>query len=114
MLPNLIRTIRKNASEMACNTVLYNWSLKGETPDRLLVKPSDAWAGNKESGRWLCDGAFQLSGDQLSLRGGCWEPIGVDPAWLDHMHGFDWLRDLRALGGEEARQQARWLTESWI
>lgn len=30
------------------------------------------------------------------------------------MHGFEWLRDLRALGGEEARQQARWLTESWI
>jgi uncharacterized heparinase superfamily protein len=114
MIPNLVRKIRRNASEMACGSVLYNWSLKGDTPDRLVIKPADPWAGNVEAGRWLCDGAFALSGDQLSLRGGCWEPVGVDEAWLEHMHGFEWLRDLRALGGEEARQQALWLTESWM
>jgi uncharacterized heparinase superfamily protein len=114
MLGNLIRKIRKDAGEMACNTVLYNWSLRGEAPDRLAVKPVDPWPGNVEAGRWLCDGAFALGADQVSLQGGCWEPIGVDEAWLDHMHGFEWLRDLRTLGGEESRQQARWLTESWI
>ncbi len=114
MIPNLVRKIRRNASEMACSSLLYNWSLRGDTPDRLTVKPVDPWAGTIEAGRWLCDGAFALSGDQLSLSGGCWEPEGVDSAWLDHMHGFEWLRDLRTLGGEEARQQALWLTESWI
>lgn len=114
MIPNLIRKIRKEASAMACNTALYNWSLRGEAPERLNVKPADAWPGNAESGRWLCDGAFALAGDRISLGGGCWEPFGVSESWLDHMHGFEWLRDLRALGGEEARQQARWLTESWI
>ncbi|MGB4056493.1 MAG: heparinase II/III family protein [Alphaproteobacteria bacterium] len=111
---NLIRQIRDNASHLACGNILYDWSLKGDVPDRLNVKPTDPWAGNAEAGRWQCDGAFSLGGDQLSLRGGCWEPVGVDGAWLDHMHGFEWLRDLRALGGEEARQQALWLTESWI
>lgn len=111
---HLIRQIRKNASQVACNSFLYNWSLKGEAPDRLIVKPVDPWPGSVEAGRWLCDGAFTLGGEQLSLSGGCWEPVGADAAWLDLMHGFEWLRDLRALGGEEARQQARWLTESWI
>ena len=114
MIHSLIHKIRKEASEMACNTVLYDWSLRGEAPDRLNVKPADPWPGNVEAGRWLCDGAFALGSDQVSLGGGCWEPLGVGEAWLDHMHGFEWLRDLRALGGEEARQQARWLTESWI
>lgn len=114
MLPNLIRKIRSNAGDMACNTMLYDWSLKGEAPDQIIVKPVDPWPGNVEAGRWLCDGAFALSNDQLSLGAGNWEPEGVDEAWLNHMHGFEWLRDLRTLGGEEARQQARWLTESWI
>lgn len=35
---------------MACNTVLYNWSLRGEAPERLNVKPADAWPGNVEFG----------------------------------------------------------------
>ncbi len=111
---NVIRHIRQTASQMACNTHLYNWSLRGEAPDRLLVKPVDLWPGSAENGRWLCDGAFAIGNDQMSLRGNCWEPVGATTAWLDHMHGFEWLRDLRALGGHEARQQARWLIESWI
>lgn len=110
----MFRQIRRSANQMACNTPLYNWSLKCDVPERLVVKPVDPWPGNADAGRWLCSGAFSVYDSQLSLSGNFWQPEGVDTLWLDHMHGFEWLRDLRALGGPEARQQARALTENWI
>ncbi len=106
--------IRKAAGQMACNSVLYDWSLSGGIPERLIVKPVDPWPGDTEKGRWLCSGAFSIDGDQLEIHGECWEPFGVSQIWLIHMHGFEWLRDLRALGGEAARRQGRDLILSWI
>ena len=43
-----------------------------------------------------------------------WEWEGVGGAWVGHMHGFGWLRDLRALGGDASRKQARDMIASWI
>jgi uncharacterized heparinase superfamily protein len=110
----VLRHIRRSASQLAYKSVLYNWSLRGAAPERILVKPVDPWPGNADAGRWLVSGAFVIDGEQLELRGECWEPYGVDDVWLEHMHGFTWLRDLRALGGDTARRQARAMIGSWI
>ena len=110
----VLRHIRKSASQMACNSFLYNWSLRGHVPERLVVKPVDPWPGCAENGRWLCGGSFVFEGDQLDIEKASWEPFAIGEAWLDHMHGFSWLRDLRALGGDVARQQAREMIVSWI
>ena len=126
---NVLRQIRKSAGQMACNSAVYDWSLRGHVPDRLVVKPVDPWPGDAGAGKWLCSGAFMIDDDQLQVAGDpasapgkargygggtCWEPMGVDAAWLDHMHGFTWLRDLRALGGDTARRQARAMIGSWM
>ncbi len=109
-----IQRLRQTARQLACGSVVYDWRLRGHTPDRLTVRPADPWAGSAEAGQWLAEGSFVIDGDQLNLRGECWQPYGVDPVWIDHMHGFTWLRDLRALGGETARIQAREMVQSWI
>lgn len=43
-----------------------------------------------------------------------WSPTGASPGFLHALHRFDWLRDLRALGGDVARRQARIMVRSWI
>lgn len=111
----LIHHLRRRAGSLACDNPLYNWSLGGGTvPETLSFTPADSWPGNAEAGRWLCGGAFALDGEQLAMHGDCWEPDGVGAAWLAHMHGFAWLRDLRALGGDAPRKQARDMIGSWI
>lgn len=82
-------------------------------PDRLMVKPVDMWNGNAEKGQRLCEGVFTLQGQELALHGGCWEPAAVHDEWLNYLHGFRWLRDLRAVGHAAARQQAQALIENW-
>ena len=110
----LIRHIRQQAGKMACNSFFYDWSLGGAVPEALALTPQDAWPGDAEKGRWLCSGAFSYDGQYLELHNDIWNPVGVGEGWLVHMHGFEWLRDLRALGGDVARQQARQMVISWI
>ena len=110
----LIRRLRHKAGHLACSNPLYNWSLGGGAPEQISFTPGDMWPGDALRGKWLCGGAFALDGEQIALHGDCWEPDGIEKPWLVHMHGFSWLRDLRALGGDEARRQAREMISNWI
>lgn len=115
MRPNpLISHLRRKAGHLACGNPLYNWSLGGSAPEYISFTPADMWPGEAERGKWLCSGAFALDGEHIAMHGDCWEPEGVSACWLSHMHGFSWLRDLRALGGDEARRQAREMISSWM
>ncbi len=110
----LVRHLRSKAGRLACRSAVYNWSLGGCIPGKLDVKLADPWPGDAEKGRWLCGGIFDLGGEQLEISGNFWEPYGVGKAWYDYLHGFEWLRDLRSLGGDAGRSHARTLLESWI
>lgn len=107
--------IRRKAAHVACNSPLYNWSLGGAIPEKLLFSPADVWPGNAEYGRWLTSaGCFTLNGDRLELHGANWEPDGIDEIWFSHLHGFDWLKDLKAMGGVKGARSARAMVESWM
>ena len=107
--------VQKRLSRLACNTVLYNWSLGGEVPHGIQVSPCDIWPGDAEAGRWLIEsGTFEFGGDRLELHDADWEPDGIEPRWFDHVHSHDWLRDLKALSGDAARRAARAMVQSWI
>lgn len=109
------RSIRKQAGRLTYNSPLYNWSLGGTIPEKLLFSPVDLWPGDADSARWLIySGAFTIGGDRLELHNADWHPEDVGQNWIDHIHGFDWLRDLRALGGDEGRRSARYMIENWI
>lgn len=109
-----LRDVRKTTRHMAFGNLLYDWTLNGTVPEKFIVNLKDSWPGDPVRGRFLCEGAFMIDGERLELRGRCWEPEGVSAAWLHHMHGFSWLRDLRACGGDLPRRQARSLIMDWI
>ncbi len=112
---NVIRKVRTHAGRLTYNSPLYNWSLGGTIPDRLIFSPCDLWPGDTDSARWLIhSGAFTIGGDRLELHNADWKPSGVEQHWIDHIHGFDWIRDLRALGGDVGRKSARMMILNWI
>ena len=111
----ITHAIRGHAGRLTYNSPLYNWSLGGTVPDKLLFSPCDLWQGDADNARWLVhSGAFTIGGDRLELHNADWHPRDVSAHWLGHIHGFDWVRDLRALGGDQGRQSARYMIESWI
>lgn len=88
-----------------------------EIPDRLLVKPPDLWAGEPEAGIALLNGSFTFHGqsyafpDPLTLN--IWTPPGMSAEWLAYLHSFSWLRDLRAIPGEDSARAGYTLIENW-
>lgn len=91
------------------------WPFVEPPPTRLLFSPVDIRPGTAEKGRWLAhSGIFTYGDDQLELHNANWMPDDVAPVWISHLHGFDWLRDLRALGGNVGRRAARMMLANWM
>jgi uncharacterized heparinase superfamily protein len=109
------QTFRKGFRAVSCSKVMDKWKLAGTVPERLILCPADVWKGSPEKARWLIhNGIFTLEGDQIELHNANWNPKDVDGSWIEYIHGFEWLRDLRALGGNKGRMAARAMLQSWM
>jgi len=92
----------------------YRFTLVGRIPATLVATPVDLWPGDIERGMTLLSGKFHFAGITRNADGDVWTATGVPQEWLTELHGFAWLRDLRALGGDDARHVARRLVDDWI
>lgn len=93
---------------------LANLSLPTRVPDALKVVPPDPWPGEAQRGRDMISGVFRFAGQTIEKESLSWEPQGAKPEWLIELHGFEWLRDLRSVGGERARRMAREMVGNWL
>lgn len=78
-----------------------------------LTVPSDPWPGDANAGARILDRNFLFAGQAIQDPTPLWQPPGAGTDWLETLHGFDWLRDLRAFGGDAARRRAREMVQSW-
>ncbi len=88
--------------------------MREETPSRLLVVPPDPWGGDAQRGRDMIGGVFRFGGQVIARDNLSWEPLGAKPEWLYDLHSFEFLRDLRSVGGDRARRMAREMVASWM
>ncbi len=91
-------------------------------PDAPLVATRDPWPGSPARGARLMRGELDLGSASIPLAPGGWPGLAaerpggasIDPAVRAAVHGFGWLRDLRAIGTDGARLRARALVGEWI
>lgn len=95
-------------------TRLYDWSLGGCDAAAPAATPPDPWPGDVEAGAAVLEGRWHLAGQGLTDPQPLWAPPAAGGAWLAELHGFAWLRDLRATAGDAARRRARELCEDWL
>ncbi|WPZ35335.1 heparinase II/III family protein [Thalassobaculum sp. OXR-137] len=93
---------------------VHAWRLSGPVPDGLAVSITDAWTGDSDLGRELLEGTYTLGGTAVQVGADPWGQTGYSDAALEALHRFEWLRDLRDLGGDAARRRARDLVGAWI
>ena len=93
---------------------IYRYSLTGAAPTALAATPPDPWPGDAGRGAEIVQGVFDLAGQRLANPAPLWAPAGAAAAWRAELHGFGWLRDLRAAGGDGARRVARELVGTWL
>jgi uncharacterized heparinase superfamily protein len=91
-------------------------------PVRVPEEPArafrDLWPGDATRGARLLRGEFEVMGTHRALRpseaGGAQDWTSGSLAWRVAVHGFAWLRDLRALGTDAARLRGRALAADWL
>lgn len=98
---------------------LYSWALsRGMTVEPLDILPPDPWMGDSARGRHLLNRTLELSvgGTAIELTPNIWSDpkIASNPIQNPLIHGFEWLRDLRAIGGDQARRLGRTMLEEWL
>ena len=109
------QSLWQGAKNVVYASRFYNYSLKGRHPNRLRVRPVDLWPGSERIGNALFRGDYELAGSTIALPNTPpWAPEGADQAWLEAVHGFDWLRHFRACEGDAARRHVQALIRSWL
>jgi uncharacterized heparinase superfamily protein len=83
-------------------------------PDAPTLPVRDLWPGDPTLGARLLKGELTVGNSVRALLPGGWSDISGSPALRAAAHTFTWLRDLRALGTDAARQRARTLVSEWI
>jgi uncharacterized heparinase superfamily protein len=85
----------------------------GAGPVALIVVPPNPWPGDATRGRAMLGNIITLAGESIAIDKSAWD-ARAEESWHAALHSFEWLRDLRAVGGDSARRHARQLTTSWL
>ena len=94
---------------------VYRWRYSGRTPERVLIAPPDLRLADPQIALEIYYGRFPLSGHLVETGGRSPFQIEVQNCgWLKTLHGFRWLRHMRAAGTELAAANARALVSDWI
>ena len=107
-MSKLLRPLR----EFYFNTPFYGWRLRKFASREINIAINDLWPGEPEVGREIING--KIVGMVASSHKQLWKIMPDDPLSLESLHGFSWLRHLRAQGGEAARLTARQMVGSWL
>ena len=84
-------------------------------PERLIVAPTDLRASDPFVAEEIAEGRFPLAGRLLVTEGK--SPFSLElpsKEFAGRLHGFSWLRHIRAAKSEEHDTIARRLTEEWL
>ncbi|KQZ91459.1 heparinase [Mesorhizobium sp. Root157] len=93
----------------------YRWRYSGRTPERVLIAPPDLRLADPQIALEIYYGRYPLSGRLVETGGQ--SPFQIKVAhrgWQRSLHGFRWLRHMRAAGTELASANARALVSDWI
>ncbi|MGE0232490.1 MAG: heparinase II/III family protein [Flavobacteriaceae bacterium] len=94
---------------------LYRWRYSGRVPQRLLVAPQDIRTADPVVASEIYAGIYALDGSTVETDGASpFQIAAPNDAWHVALHGFGWLRHLRAADPGRARDQARALVDEWI
>lgn len=87
----------------------------GTSPDRLMLAPVDLRTSDAFIAKEMASGRFPLADKVVETEGKSpFEMVLAHDEFFDELHGFRWLRHLRAGDEDETRYLAQNLVSSWM
>ncbi|HEX7076488.1 MAG TPA: heparinase II/III family protein [Hyphomicrobiaceae bacterium] len=107
--------VRRAALARLLSSRLLRWRYGAPVADELLIVPQELRTADPSFADEIAIGQFGLGGAVAYIGDG--SPFDLKPPsleWARELHGFGWLRHLRAAETEEAQEQAIDLVTEWI
>ena len=112
---SLSQRIGQYLERLTWRTPIHDMRLKGRHPLRLIAVPDDPLPGDADSGLLLLDGQMRAGGETRDVASLDLAHPKAGDAFVDHLHGFGWLRDLAATNDRpRAVPVAEALTARWL
>lgn len=112
---NIFGHAGRSAARQLLQSPFVRWRFGGPPIEQLLIVPQDLRTADPSFASEIYNGHFGLAG--AIAQTGSESPFLLAPpsdAWEMELHGFGWLRHLRAAGDEISREHARVLIADWI
>ena len=108
------RTLR-NASARVNAHPLWRWRFTTAGAERLLIAPQDLRTADPTRASEIYSGRFAFAGKIVTCDGRSpFQMLSPSDEWAETLHGFGWLRHLRAAESGITRANARALVDEWI
>lgn len=117
MAKHWLKNLSHRAAHVKMLQPVYGMSLGSlESLLEFETTPADLFGGDAGRGRWIANGQMDISGHRVPLDFDTWY-LGTNyeyTPFFDKLHGFDFLIELKSLGGSVGRQSARSITQAWL
>ncbi len=92
----------------------YNLIFNEGIERKIQHNPESLWKGNKFEGARIIDGFLNFQKETVFIDSGVWDKNHGSIAWNCYLQSFMWIKDVRAVGTDEARIFVRQKILSWI
>jgi uncharacterized heparinase superfamily protein len=112
---SLSQRISEGLQRLTWRTPLHNLRLRGRYPLKLLAAPNDPIIGDLEAGQALLQGFVAWRGERIAIKALNFANLQVSPGFAEHLHGFEWLRDLSSVATRlQAAPIAEVIVRKWL
>ena len=107
---------RRGAVARVLSSRLLRWRYGAPVADELVIIPQDLRTADASFAGEIAHGHFGLAGRvaNLTTSGSPFDLRPPSEDWARELHGFGWLRHMKAAGDETATATALQLTRAWI
>jgi len=100
--------------QLTYSNPLYNYTLKGRNPPRLLGTPPELLTGNAATGQSILAGLFPFQGRGYGFTSFRDLSEQSNEQWLAFLHSFKWLSDLRRVRSKDTHRYGQELIAQWL
>ena len=106
--------LKKSLYLLYYKTPVYDFFLNNSLSKEVSNILNDPWEGDSQIGHNILKGYITFFGETINYKSSMWEKNVSTAIWKEELHSFNWIKDIKAVGTNEARSFLRKSVYEWV